>query len=105
QGQLDRRLSIGEDADARRLTSLSKTFSGTMNMTYQMFENLRTSLRYQTQRDLTDPTTVNITWSPKQFKLGQETSYQQSFTADYDPGLFRFLSTKWSYNSSYRDTW
>ena len=105
QGQLDRRLSISEDADARRLTSLSKTFSGNMNLTYQMFSNLRTSLRYQTQRDLTDPETVNITLSPEQFKLGLETSYQQSFTADYDPGLFRFISTKWSFNSSYRDTW
>lgn len=105
QGQLDRRLSISEDADARRLTSLSKTFSGNMNMTYQMFENLRTTLRYQTTRDLTDPKTVDIVFDPKRFKLGLETSYQQSFTADYDPGLFRFLSTKWSFNSNYRDTW
>jgi hypothetical protein len=105
QGQLDRRLSISDDADARRLTSLSKTFSGNMNLTYQVFENLRTSLRYQTTRDLTDPETVNLVLDPNRFKLGLETNYQQSFTADYDPGLFRFISTKWSFNSSYRDTW
>lgn len=105
QGQLDRRLSISEDADRRRVTSLKKDFSGNMNLTYQVFENLRTTLRYTTNRDLTDPELINITLSPKDFKLGLETNYSQSFSADYDPKLLSFLSTKWGFSSSYRDNY
>lgn len=104
-GSLSRNLSISEDSDFRRVSSLSKTFDGSMDLTYQVFENLRTTLRYNTKRDLADPDLINITTNPKDFKLGLETNYSQSFSADYDPKLIGFLSNKWNYTSSYRDSW
>ncbi|MBD3403130.1 cell surface protein SprA, partial [candidate division GN15 bacterium] len=104
-GSLNRSLSISEDSDRRRVSSLRKDFSGSMDLSYKILPNLRTSLRYSTKRDLTNPDLVNITLSPEKFKLGLETNYSQSFSADYDPKLFNFLTGKWTYSASYRDTW
>lgn len=105
QGQLNRVLSISEDADRRRVTSLKKDFSGTVNMRYQLLSNLGTTFKYTTRRDLTDPETVNIVLSPSKFRLGLETNYAQSFAADYDPQLLTFFTTKFSYSANYTDNW
>ncbi len=104
-GSLTRGLSISDDSDFRRVTSLRKDFDATMDLTYQVFENLRTTFRFNTKRDLTDPDLVNITSNVKKFRLGLETSFNQSFTGDYDPKLVGFLSNKWNYSASYRDSW
>lgn len=104
-GTLNRSLSISEDSDFRRVSSLRKDFDGGMDLTYQVFENLRTSFRYNTKRDLTNPDLVNITTNLSDFKLGLETNFSQNFSADYDPKLFGFLTSKWAYSTSYRDVW
>jgi hypothetical protein len=76
-----------------------------MNMTYQVLNNLNTTFRYDTRRDLTDPDNVNLVFNAKDFKLGLDTSYSQSFSGDYDPRLFGFFTMKWNYSVSYKDTY
>jgi cell surface protein SprA len=104
-GQLSRTLSISEDSDRKRISSLKRDFGGDMNMNYQIMENLGTSFRYTTKRDLTDPDLVNITLNPNNFKLGLETNFSQAFTSNYDPKLLNFFTHKFSFSATYRDSY
>ena len=104
-GTYNRNLSISDDINENRVSSYTRDFSGSMDMSYNVFDNLKTTFNYQTRRDLTDPDLINIVFSPKKFKLGLETSYGQSFTANYDPKLLNFLSSSFSYSARYNDAY
>ncbi|MFZ5980588.1 MAG: cell surface protein SprA, partial [Candidatus Zixiibacteriota bacterium] len=104
-GNYNRNLSISDDINQSRISSFTRDFSGSMDMSYNVFENLKTTFNYTTRRDLTDPDLINIVFNPKDFKLGLETSYSQSFTANYDPKLLNFLSSSFSYSGRYGDTY
>lgn len=99
----NRNLSIADDINYNRTSSLTRGFSGTMSVNYRIFDNLTTSFKYGTTRDLSDLDQVNL--SLKNFRLGLETRYNQSFSANYNPNLFSFLTSTFSYKSSYRDTY
>ncbi|MEA3296864.1 MAG: hypothetical protein U9R56_03275 [candidate division Zixibacteria bacterium] len=74
-----------------------------MNIKYNVFDNLGTSLTLNTRRDLSDLDLVNLSFSD--FKLGLETDYSQAFSAGYDPKLMGFLTTQLSYKANYSDDW
>jgi len=95
-GTYSRNLSISDDINQNRISSYNRDFTGSMDMSYTVFENLKATFNYTTRRDLTDPDLVNIVFSPKNFKLGLETSYSQSFTANYDPKLLTFLTSSFT---------
>ncbi len=80
-------------------------FRGNMNFGFKIFDNLSGSYSFNTNRDLKDPRTVNLTVNPKKFKLGVEQSYGQSFKVTYSPRLFNFLSHKADYSSNYSDSY
>jgi len=83
--------------------SISRDFSGRMSVRYSVMDNLATNLTMSTSRDLTDMSMVNITINPNKFRLGLEESYDQSFTANYDPRLFPFLTHSFDYTARYSD--
>ena len=83
--------------------SISRDFSGRMSVRYSVMDNLKTSLTMSTSRDLTDMNKVNITFNPSKFRLGQEESYDQSFTANYDPRFLPFLTHSFDYTARYTD--
>jgi len=102
-GTFNRSMSITEDQDRNRRSSLRRDFDGRMNMSYKIFDNLTTSLTYSTKRDLSDPDLVRL--SLKDPKLGLETNYNQSFKANYDASLVSFISSKLQYTAAYNDNW
>ncbi|HOP07280.1 MAG TPA: cell surface protein SprA [candidate division Zixibacteria bacterium] len=98
-----RNASISDDVNYNRRSSLKRDLVGSMDISYNLFQNFKTTYRYTTKRDLSDLSLVN--WSLKNLKLGLETSYTQAFSATYDPKLFEFLSTSFSYKANYSDTY
>lgn len=102
-GNYNRNLSITKDISEKLTSSLTRGFTGTMSLKYKVFDNLTTSFSYSTTRDLSDTGQVNL--SLKNFRLGLETQYGQSFSASYNPNLLSFLTSSFSYKSNYRDTY
>ncbi len=84
--------------------SLRKDFTGTLNASFKIFDNLSGSYSFTTKRDLSDPETLNLTFfKPREFKLGVENNYNQNFTGAYTPNLFKFLTHKFNYSARYND--
>lgn len=104
-GTYNRKLTVNDDINGSRISSFNRDFSGSMDLRYDMFDNLKLNYNYSTRRDLSDPKLINIVFNPRDFKLGLETSYNQSFGASYDPKLFSFLTSSFSYSSRYQDNY
>jgi len=101
--EYNRNLLITDDINGVRRSSFDRKLNGKMNFSFKVFENLTTSLNLDTRRDLSAPDAIDL--SLKNLKLGLEESFSQSFSVDYDPGLFTFISTDLSYKASYSDRW
>jgi len=101
KGSYSRSLSITDDINYNRRSTLRRDFTGSMTLSYKVFENLTTNLKYSTTRDLSDPDQVSV--SLKNFRLGLETRYNQSFSTSYAPSVINFLTTSFSYSADYRD--
>jgi hypothetical protein len=86
-------------------TSKRVDFNGRMSLHFKIIESLSGSYNYRTARDLRDPKTVNITFNPKQFKLGVEQNFDQNLKASYSPSLFKFFTHKFDYSASYNDSY
>ena len=104
-GRFVRNLSITDKLNANRRSSLQRTFDGGMSLDFKFFENLNVKYDYDTKRDLSDLDLINFTFSRNAFKLGIEQRYSQRFSASYDPQLFKFFTSSFSYKSSYVDDW
>ena len=102
-GNFNRSLTITDDINFNRRSSNKRTFDGKMDMKYRLFHNLSITLSYQTNRDLSDPDLVNLSF--KNPKLGLETHYGQSISTSYDPKLLGFFKTAFSYKANYSDDW
>ncbi|NOY89178.1 MAG: hypothetical protein GXO93_07310, partial [FCB group bacterium] len=102
-GKYSRNLQISDDINYNRTSSVKRNFNGNMKVGYKVFSNLTLSYDYQTIRDLSDLGLVNL--SMNNFKLGLETHYGQNFSASYDPKLFTFLTSTFSYKATYSDDW
>ena len=102
-GSFSRTLRARDDKDYKRTSSYSRTFDGDMNINYKPFSKISTSYNFQTRRDLTDPELVKF--SLKNFKLGIENSYSESFRGSYDVSVFKWLSSQWQYSANYSDSY
>ncbi len=100
-GNFSRNISITDDVNLNRRSSTSRNLNANMRVDYRVFENLNLGFNVSTKRDLSDLDSVNVSF--KNLRLGLETSYDQNFSASYDPRLFGFLTTKLSYKSIYGD--
>ncbi len=98
-----RQLTVKDDKDLKRTSSYSRTFDGSMNMTYNVFNNLTTTFNLNTSRDITEDSLVVL--SLKDPKLGLEKTYSQTFRASYDPKLLSWLTGSLSYSSNFGDTY
>ncbi|KAA3635433.1 MAG: cell surface protein SprA [Calditrichaeota bacterium] len=102
-GRFNRSLTLQDDVNNKRRTSVKRSFSGGMDVSYDVFQNLSTSLNYSTSHDMTDLDLVNISFG--NLKLGQQLTYSQRFSSSYDPSLLGFLSSSFSFKSNYKDDW
>jgi len=102
-GNFDRTLSVTDDIDNNRRSSFKRNMNAQMDMSYDILQNLSVSMRWDTRRDLSDDEDVNLSLS--NLKLGLETHYGQTFSTKYNPAVFSFFTTEWSYQASYTDDW
>ncbi|MCK4460570.1 MAG: hypothetical protein KAW46_02140, partial [candidate division Zixibacteria bacterium] len=102
-GSFSRNISVWDDVNFNRRSTFKRDFSGRMDLSYKLFDNLSTSFNVSTRRDLSDINLVNLSLSD--FRLGLETNFSQSFSGSYDPKLLSFFSAAFSYQSSYSDSW
>jgi hypothetical protein len=103
RGTFNRNISISDDANFKRVSSLQRDFDGGMDMNYRLFENLNTTYNFTTKNDLTNRENVKI--GLNDFRLGLQTYYSQNFTSTYDPKLFSFIGTGLSYTTTYSDNY
>ncbi len=100
-GSLTRTVSINDDPQGNRRSSLNRNFNARMNYSHQIFPTLKTSLVWSTNNDLADDNLVNLSLSD--FRLGEQLNYSQNFSGTYDPKLFGWFTTSFSYRANYRD--
>ncbi|MDF1544599.1 MAG: hypothetical protein P1R58_05805, partial [bacterium] len=101
KGNFQRSLTIQDNANNQRLTTVSRLFNASLDLNYKIFDNLTFGYRYTTDRDLTDLDLVRL--QLRDPKLGLETRYQQSSTGSYDPKLLDFLTAAFSYRAGYTE--
>jgi hypothetical protein len=97
----DRNLRISDDINLKRTTTVSRDFNGSIDVRYNVFENLNTTFNYSTRRDMTDLDEVKFSFNNP--KLGTEINYRQRFDLKYDPKLLSWLTWTYSYNANYSD--
>ncbi|MBK7141654.1 MAG: cell surface protein SprA [bacterium] len=103
RGTFNRQISISDDANLKRTTSLQRDFDGGMDLAYKLFENLGVNYSFTTKNDLTNSDIVKI--GMKEFRLGLQTYYSQNFSGNYDPKIFAWLGTAFGYTATYSDNY
>lgn len=102
-GNFNRNISVTDDPNGNRRSTYKRDFGGRMDLSYSLFDNLKSSFNFSTKRDLSDHDLVNL--SLNDFRLGLETSFSQSFKTSYEPKLLSFFSHAFGYQSGYSDSW
>ena len=97
----DRSLRLSDDINFKRTSTISRDFNGSIDLRYNVFQNLNTTFNYSTRRDLTN--LDEIRFSLKDPKLGTEINYRQRFDLKYDPKLLNWMTWTYGYNANYSD--
>ena len=98
-----RNLSIYDDVNDNRTSSIKRDLNASMDVSYSLFQNLSMNFGVSTKRDLSNLDDVNL--DIKRLKLGIEKNFAQSYKVSYDPKLFNFLTFPVNYSSTYRDNY
>lgn len=99
----NRTLSVADDINDKRTSSLTRTLDGRMSLAYKLFESLQLNYSIQSRRDLSNPNDVNLKLGA--LRLGLETNYSQNFSSTYSPKVLGFLTTAFGYTTTYSDTY
>ncbi|MFH2036893.1 MAG: cell surface protein SprA [Candidatus Zixiibacteriota bacterium] len=103
-GKYSRNFRVQRNSSDVLSTNMKRDFTGSFRLGYKMSDNIEMNYSMDTRRDLSDLETVVFSFNPKKFKLGKETSYNQAFGTTYNPILFNFLTHKFIFSTSYRET-
>jgi hypothetical protein len=83
--------------------TFTRNFNGNMNVVASPIKGIPVSYSMTTNRDIHDPQTLKFSFNPKNAKLGIETSFSESFNTNYSPQWFKFLTTRFSFDSRYSE--
>jgi cell surface protein SprA len=78
-------------------------FNGSMNAQASPIKGIPVTYTMSTARDISDPQTIKFAFTPKNAKLGIETSFNETFNLSYNPQWFKFLTTRFSFDSKYNE--
>ncbi|MBI3871792.1 MAG: cell surface protein SprA [candidate division Zixibacteria bacterium] len=92
------RNSLGLVTDA-----YTRNFQGNAGVDLLPFPGLSVTYDMATQRDLSDPTSLQFSLDPQKFRLGDELSYTQKISSNYRPVLFSFLTPALTYSGNFGD--
>jgi hypothetical protein len=103
--QVDRTLNDQTNNFGIRTFRYLRTFKGQLSTGVSPLSGLDLTYRMQTDRDISDPNLLKISFNPSDFKLGQERRYDQSFQANYAPNILPFITgTRLGFSSSHSET-
>jgi hypothetical protein len=83
--------------------TFTRNFTGSMSMGASPIKGIPVSYSMTTNRDIHDPQTLKFSFNPKNAKLGIETNFSESFNTNYSPQWFKFLTTRFSFESRYSE--
>lgn len=81
----------------------SRSFNGSMNAQANPIKGIPVTYTMSTARDISDPQTIKFAFTPKNAKLGIETSFNETFKLSYNPQWVKFLATRFSFDSRYNE--
>jgi len=94
---------FSENISRVRTENLRRDFRGAYRISYKVSENISATYSMDTKRDMSDPSTVVFSFSPRKFRLGRETNYNEGFGISYNPVIFSFLTHKMTFSTGYRE--
>jgi hypothetical protein len=80
-----------------------RIFNGSISAQANPIKLIPVSYTMSTSRDISDPSTIKFAFLPKDAKLGIETNFSESFNLTYNPQWFKFLTTRFSFDSRYTE--
>ncbi len=102
-GQINGSRSHSENSAGNITDTDIKDFNGDVNITLKPINALDADYKFNTKRDIRGKENFKLSFSPKEFRLGQEISRGQTFNLTYTPTLFSFLTHKFSFVSNYSE--
>ena len=102
-GSLSRSKSYKVDQVANVTETFTRYFTGSISASASPIKGIPVTYNMSTSRDLRDPQTIKFSFIPKKAKLGIETSFNESFSANYTPQWFKFLTTRFTFDSKYSE--
>jgi hypothetical protein len=82
----------------------TKTFSGSLNASASFIQGIPLKYSMSTSRNIKDPNTIKYSLIPKQAKLGIETGFSETFSANYSPKWLAFLNAVFNFDSRYGES-
>ena len=90
-------------ADGDTTRSYGRDFNGQFTLRYQPLPSLAADYSYNTQRDLRDSDAVNLIPLPGKFRLGEETSFNQTIRTSYTTRIIPFLEQRYQFDAAYQE--
>ncbi|MGE5693237.1 MAG: cell surface protein SprA, partial [Candidatus Zixiibacteriota bacterium] len=97
------RVTVLNDLLLSRSSSYVRDFNGRAAASFRLFPNLTTDFNFTTRRDISNPQNLVFSTNPRRFKLGLELERNQDFRSTYNPALFGFADTRFTFSSNYRE--
>ncbi len=95
--------SYTERKNVAPTSTYTKNFTGKQSYAIGLFNALRADFNTQTDRDISDPDLVNLSFNPADIRLGREKTYSQSLNSSFSPKITRALAPRFTYSAKYSD--
>lgn len=103
-GNLNRTLDYRKPASSDPTTRYVRTFKGRLSTGVDPFPGIQMSYTMDTDRDLQDAELLKFSLNPKEFKLGQERTFSESFSTTWSPRVTSFITgTRLSFSSNHSE--
>jgi cell surface protein SprA len=83
--------------------TFTRYFTGNISAQANPIKGIPVSYTMSTARDISDPQTIKFAFTPKNAKLGIESFFNETFSVKYNPQWFKFLTTRFSFDSKYNE--
>lgn len=101
---VNRTKSMSIDNSGTRRDEYTRNFTGSASTGFSPFQSLSASYSLTSNRDIRRDEEINISYDPKRFSLGRETSWTENGSVTFSPTLFKFLTQRYSYQANYRES-
>ncbi len=103
QGTIQRRKATTTNNLGDVTDSYSRSFTGSSGLGLSPIPSVAIKFDMTTNRDMSLPDDVNLSFNPRDFRFGRELAYSQNASASYRPNLVSFLTPTFSYSTVFSD--